>query len=293
MRTSVFVCALAAVLLASEPVAAQRPPFRAGLAVLVHWVEVEYGDQVFDGQALILKGEPLEIDVGVVNSFRGPSAGAEVDWRSKIAITLSRGGRFDTGRPLVADLQCEDNSVILRSARTETQDGTLVLGDSGQQFYRCRFDTEALGIHPGSYTIEVRWLGSVLNASPFRHEYRSVEPAVIQFELRDILSASDLLDRDLHLAVPALNDNEPFEAERLANDVLARNAASSTAHIIRGRALVASGRCQQARANWHRAAAIVAGASDPLNRRQRRFSPHERETIAKGLQEEANRLPCR
>src|SRR2546425_10026756 len=75
---------------------AQQPLFRAALAIRLVWADVDFGSQNILGQGVVLRGEPLLIDIGIINRYQGPPAAAEIDWPQRISGTLRRGGRFES-----------------------------------------------------------------------------------------------------------------------------------------------------------------------------------------------------
>jgi hypothetical protein len=277
------------------PGAARAPEvrFRAPLAVSVRWIAVEYGNQQIHGQAIVLRGEPLEIELGIFNPHLGASAGAELDWPARVSLSLRRGDRFDQTAPLVAALRCEGAPDLLRTHEAYESGDHVLLRDSGAQFYRCRIAAaERYYLQSGAYTLSAQWIDGAISSGTFRQDYDSRQRAVVQFELRDIQSPADNLDLDIHLAQRALNDDkDPTEAIRLADRVLEREPSSAAALIIRGHASAAMLRCQEARTAWEHAANVLEGALDKTNRRSSRWSSDERRRLADQWRDKA-RQPC-
>jgi hypothetical protein len=264
--------------------------FRAALVTLVSQVAIDYGDERILGQAVVLRGEPLYFDVGIVNPYHGPLAGAERDWLRRVAVTLFHGDRFDSQRRFVSNVVCESNASLLRSEDTEDAADLVLLRTNGAQFYRCRVDPAKYGLEHGPYTVSTQWKADAIEPHVLRQEYESREPSVLTFEFRDIRSPGDALDLDIHLAWRAFHErNDPADALRLAERVLAREPRSTTALIVRGRAHAALGRCREAQDDWLQVATIVEGGLDRLNRRHWRFGTEERQRVAISWRETARK----
>jgi hypothetical protein len=170
-----------------------------------------------------------------------------------MALALQSGGQFDKNRPLVVDRLCQERLTPLREQLVTLENDTVLLEYGGSQTFRCELDLAGYRLAPGQYTLSPAWSQATLSSRTFRRRRTSETPDVIAFEYRDIRTAGEALDLDLHLARRAFFDaNASAEAIRLADKVLARQPSSASALVIRGHARQALGQCAEARADWRR-----------------------------------------
>jgi hypothetical protein len=273
---------------------AQSPdPYRASIHVRVDWLQLDYSGGRIPAGGVILKGEPLVLEVSIANQLRGSAAGAEADWPSRMSLTLQGGGQFDKNRPLLVDRLCQERLAPLHERLVTVQDDTVLLEYGGSQTFRCEIDLASYGLAPGQYTLSPAWSNAALTARTFRRTRASDTPDVIGFEYRDIRTAGDALDLDLHLARRAFFDAKASaEAIRLADKVLAREPSSSSALVIRGHARQALGQCAEARADWRRAGAVLAlGTGDGVGRTAA-SSPEQRQRLREDWERRASQMRC-
>jgi hypothetical protein len=290
------VLALVALLVGERTGIAQQPPFRAALQIRLVWMDVDYGDQKIQGQGVLLRGEPLVFDVGVVNNYEGPLAGAEKDWPQRISASLRAGGRFDKASAPALPLQCTQQAV--RASNVKVIDDYLQLGPQGSQFIRCRADAAAYGLTGGRYTVSVEWSNQA-DAQRFRERERHVHAgpsplsSEVEFEFREVITEDDELDLLNHLASHAYLENSFDRALQLVQRVLNRRPSSTTALALRGRINKAQGACDQGRADLERAASIIEGDLDTGSRSIARMSPDDKRLAVRNLREQARGLQCR
>lgn len=268
----------------------QQAIFRAALAIRGSWMLAEYGDQKVRGQALIMRGEPLELEIGIVNPFAGPRAGAERDWLLKASLTVARGELFDTNRSVIGSLDCMVNPLPVRNENAVSSETVVILGNAGEQFFACRFDTGTLPAGP--YTIEARW-SAANGTDELRNDYESLVPTFVPFELREVRSLEDGLDRDIHLALRALRLELPADAENLTTQMLSREPSSISALILRSRARQATGRCRDAQRDVQLAADLIETGGDKRHKQHPRLSDVNRRTTATDWRKMARELKCR
>src|SRR5580765_2779878 len=268
--------------------AAPQPTLRAALHVRLIWGDIEYGDQRIKGQGVILRGEPLLFDVGIVNRYHGPPAAAELDWFERIAATLSRGGRFDSDVATATQFKCTPRAV--RSADVQMVDDHLVLGPSGFQYIRCTADPVALGLVPGKYTIAVAWSEAV-GVRRFQERGQDLT-SIFEFEFRDVLTTEDGDDLLNHLAAHAMLDGRPVDALQLVERVLRRRPSNTTALRIRAEIRGEQGACGEAVEDLQKAARITEGGLDTGNQSIARLGQEQRRMAAENLRNHARGLKC-
>ena len=291
----VAIATAVACLVASPRLAAQLLPYRASLQVRLVWMNIEYGNQQIAGQGVVFRGEPLVVDVGAVNRYEVAPAAAEVDWPTRIAARWWRGGYFESNVSDALPLECDSRS--MRDARVRRVASYVELEPGGSQFMRCRVrDAETLRLPAGKYTITVEWAigadGQKLRDEKGQVEMPTLLNGVIEFELSDVLTPNDDLDRLNHLASHALLEGDFPRALQLADGVLRRQASSVTALTTRSRAHAARGTCKQALADWEQVAAIIEGNRDVGNQFIERSSFEEREVAAATRRQQVRTLKC-
>jgi hypothetical protein len=266
-------------LLLTWNVEAQILPYRAALQVRLVWMNVEYGNPDVRGQAIVFRGEPLIVNIGVLNRYEGAPAGAELDWPTRIVTRWWKGGRFESKTKEPLALQCEPKNRT--SEGVTTVKGYVELAPHGSQFTRCKVrDQEVAALTAGSYTITAEWAAGP-GGPEFREEKGVVESpgllaGAIEFELRDVATAHDELDFMNHLAAHALLAGDFTRAVEIADEVLKRQGPSATALSTRAKAFAARGMCRQAFADWERSAAVLESNNDVGNHAVEGLSRDER-----------------
>jgi len=273
---------------------AQQVPFRAGLQIRLVWLAVTYGDQNIQGQGVFLRGEPLVFEVGVMNPYQGPLAGAEIDWPQRISGYLRPGGRFDSFSSTALPLQCAPQSI--RSEGMRRLDDYLELESGGSHVIRCRADPTALGLSGGRYTVTVEW-SDISGTDKFRERERDVNgpsqlSGVVEFEYREVQTENDELDLLNHLAYHAYIGGQVDDALRLLERVLGRRPSSTMALILRGRIRAAQGLCALANADRERLGSVIEGNLDLENQSNARLSADERRAAARNWREQARSMKC-
>jgi hypothetical protein len=275
--------------------AAQQRGFRAALQARLLWMDIEYGDQRIQGQGVVLRGEPLVLDIGVVNHYQGPAAMAEIDWPQRIFGSVRRGGRFDAGANVLLPLQC--NPKTIRESDVRVVGNHLELGQSGFQFVRCQIDSASYEFTGGTQTVTVEWSNGP-DMQPFREKdphVGAIHPlsSVIEFEFREVVTPEDGLDLQNHLASHAYLEGNLELGLQLVQRVLTQRPLSTTALMVRGRIRAAQGACKQAAADWEQLATIIEGESDVGNRANARLGLDQRQVAAAKWREQARALKCR
>jgi hypothetical protein len=129
----------------------------------------------------------------------------------------------------------------------------------------------------GPYNLVFGWDGSV-DAERFADSTREPIRDAFEFELRDIATAADRLERDYRMAFRAMvYDKEPLRAIPLLNGILAQYPDSAPALLARAHASRDAGLCDSASADIARLAATrrarVAGSVQRAHEEPRdRFS---------------------
>jgi len=170
---------------------AQRLPYRAALNLEIFWTWPFYGDPRVLGQALVFRGGPLLVDIGVTTRFPGGGgAGAELDWLTRVEMKWRSGGMFDESPSERLSLECQPTS--LRTYKAHSLNDYIELEPFGSQFIRCRVPDEAVArLSAGKHTISVDWaIGS--DGQAFREDRGVITPKRpllgydVEFELRDV-----------------------------------------------------------------------------------------------------------
>ena len=249
---------------------AQRLPYRAALRLQIVWTSPYYGDPRVVGQAMVFHGGPLLVDIGVSSKFQGVWAGAELDWPTRVELSWKSGGFWDKNPRERLSLECQPQP--LRAYNAHVLNDYIELEPDGYQFIRCRVPDAAVArLSAGKHTLSVDWvIGS--GAKAFREDRGTItrkRPLLsddVEFELRDVKTTDDELDRTNHLAAQALWDGDLSAAVELANKVLSQKPASIVALTTRARAYAAQRACDLALADWERAAIALERYEDPGNR---------------------------
>lgn len=288
VRVTFAVCTVltisASLVVAVPTVGFAQARFRAALSGRLDTIDVDYGPPV-DAQGVILRGEPLVLEIGIVNRYDGPPATAEADWPGRVIGTLRRGGRFEDGSDATkVPLTCNPES--MRSRGSVTAGGFVTLEPRGYQLIRCRLSADTDSLSPGRNTLSIEWAQSV---DPTLVDVERVPgmPSplrdVLDFEFREVVTPEDRADLWIHLANRALLDNELNDALQWVARVLRGHPSSTAALFIRGQIQAARGSCRDARADWDRVVEIVEKNADKAHRRHARLNPDERRSMVENL----------
>jgi hypothetical protein len=287
MTVCTFVASL--LLIAAQgatPGVNQHPLGRADLALTVRWVASSYGHPMTFGQGLVLQGEPIELEVWLIDRGLGPRMGAEADWFDRIELNITEGGMFGPAGRNLGPVRCLDTPGVKRTQ------GYIDLGKARRASHVCRIDLEKYDIAPGKYTAWVRWDERALSRQ-VRDLPLPRRPAPVEFEYREVASDADALDLTLHLAWRALmHDGQPGNAVRLSDAVLQREASSIDALVTRAMAFEALGRCQPARLDWMQAAESIEGFRDTGNRKYQEMHEEDRRALATKWRGKARGAGC-
>ena len=290
---TIAIACLTVVVLWPLPLAAQKAMFRASLNVHLLWFLTDYGDQSIEGQGMIFAGEPMVVDIGLVNRLDGPPAGAEHDWFQRITATLYPGGRFEFERANGVPFKCVPEST--RSIKVVTETARVIVGAQGSQYIRCRSDLAEYDLAPGRYTIEVAWSNAAdMNLFTRRDDGRepSYLTGIFPFEVRAVGSEGDRLDLLNHLAAHAEADGRFDDALQLTDQGLARNSANVTALLTRGRVHASQGLCALAAHDLQMAAETIESGRDTSNLRRQRLDPAARRATAEEFRRKMRALQC-
>jgi hypothetical protein len=135
----------------------------------------------------------------------------------------------------------------------------------------------------------VRWSDRI-DRSRILSRLPQESPVVAVFELRDIRTPDDELDRLMHLSSRVFwYENDVKSALSQVNRVLDQVPGSWTALILRGRIHAAMGSCQLAIADLDHAATILESG---LEAHKARGMNDDRWAHAKQIREEIRRLKC-
>jgi len=273
-------------------------PYRARLYVKLVWNNPVYGDDSVQGEAMVLRGEPLVLDIGIRSLYPEVPAAAEADWPQRISVHLARGDFFDHDVRSALPLQCATGS--MRDSGVDRSPGYVGLQPGGFSDIRCRVpDAAVAALAGGTYVITIDWTLDD-DAQRFREEKGVIEPRIpllsgyTVFELREVRSGADELDLLDHLALHALREGDFSRAVQVANELLRKKPSSFGALATRARARAASGNCRQARADWERAATILERNEDTGNSALERltFGVDERPVSAEAWRQQARTLGC-
>ena len=253
----------------TEPRAiAQGQLVRAELTATLYLINVDYGEQRVLGQKVILRGEPLDIDIRIANQGRvGPLAvGAEREWMDRVTVRVSPGriSRACGDRRGYAMFLATERASFPRP--DDSRPGHIVLNAGASVTARCRIDSSSLV--GGKHTATVDWLAGTERAS-FRDLIPPERPIVIEFELREFATEADELDQLLHLAMRAVDEGRLAAASQLVDSALVREPFSSPALILRGRIHLAKGACAAAAADWQLAGRVIENETDSKHQRHR------------------------
>ena len=282
------------VIAATEPRAiAQGQLVRAELRATLYFINVDYGEQRVRGQGVILRGEPLDIDIRLANQGRVGSlaVGAEREWMDRVTVRVRPGGYRDSAATGEA-MPCTWLPSAHRSQGLTTQDQEhIVLNAGASVTARCRIDSSSLS--GGKHTATVDWLAGTERAS-FRDLIPQEHPIVIEFELRELATEVDELDQLLHLALRAIDEGRLASASQLVDSALVREPFSSPALILRGRIHVARGACAAAAADWQLAARVIENETDSKHQRHRiELDGDEPRRAAASWRARAQQLRCK
>jgi hypothetical protein len=283
------------VFLWSRPLDAQKAMFRASLNVQMLWADVDYGDQRVRGQGLILAGEPMVVDIGVVNRLDGPPTAAESDWFQRITSAIYPGTRFETERSRPLPFKCVPEST--RSSEVVEETNRVILDSRGGfQYVRCRVDLGEYNLAPGRYTLAVTWSDAAdmnqFTVLPGVHRSPSYLTGIFEFEFRTVASEGDQLDLLNSLAAQAEAEGRHDEALRLAEQGLTRNRTNVTALFVRAKARASQGSCALSARDLQVAAEIIESGRDTHNLRYQRNEPSARRTQADEFRQSARLVRC-
>jgi hypothetical protein len=124
--------------------------FHAELDVNLDWINVAYGEQAIHGSAVVLKGEPVVLKIGLVNGVRGQQASAEADWLRRISLTLRRGGRFDGDDAARVVLMCGGQPGMLSSRSSMHVGDRIALGPGGNLVAGCDVPQTLVNMEAGN-----------------------------------------------------------------------------------------------------------------------------------------------
>jgi hypothetical protein len=266
---------------------------RPSLQVRVNALWPEYSDQHVKGAGMILRGEPLEIDVAVLNQAEGPRAKVEADWFARIALTIRPGRQFEERLEPATKVDCDGPPVTVEEHDVQDQGDHLVLGRDGRRWVRCRASLDQLKLVPGRYTLRVEWSAQA-NLVSYPDRFKQIHPFMFEFEFRDASTDAEELDLSLHMAYRAWHDQRrPEEALVFISQALARQPASSTALVLRAKIRAAQGDCRNAAADWQQAAHVIRSGLDVFNKRLVDLRVEDRERLAAKWQREAETGSCK
>lgn len=234
---------------------------RPALEFRLHTIGLVYSDQPARGWGALLRGEPFEIDLIVINRNNGPRARLETDWFNRAYLTMRPGRMFDASPAPWIAVTCESPS-LLQKIDVEDLGEFLLFGRDGSQVVRCHVNLEHLTLPAGVYTLRVEW-GPHAKLDTYPDTFYRQPPFTWDFEYRDVSTEADRLDLNLHQALRALNDrHQPDEALLFINDVLALRPTSTVALSLRADIQMANGACREAVADWQRAIHVLRNRGD-------------------------------
>ncbi len=257
------VCAMTVVL------EVQVRPYRAYLQVHLVSFDVAFGSQGPRGQAMVYGGEPLIIEVGISNRYDGPRAGAELDWPSRINLTLKSGRLLEETREGSA-INCEPREARRSNARSVGN--YIELSPYGYQYVSCQLDPVELGLRPGVYTVKAEWSAAHTKSEEIALRETLSPPlpllaGFVEFELRDVTTDADRLDRSYHLAGHAWRRGQYQEGLAYLDDVLTFDPNSVAGWSMRAQILGTQRNCVAAVQAYERVVEIIENDSDTLARR--------------------------
>jgi hypothetical protein len=86
---------------------AERLVVRAELTAGFHSVAITFSDRQPQGDGVVFRGEPIEVDLYVTNSGRGPAfLAVERDWYQRLAFSVREGTRHHVGRTVSSEAEC-------------------------------------------------------------------------------------------------------------------------------------------------------------------------------------------
>jgi hypothetical protein len=294
MRSSLpylaYAVPVAIVAMVAQPVRQERFG-RPALEFRVRTIEVVYSDRPGGGQGAILRGEPFELDVGLVNRKNGPRAKVESDWFSGVSFTIRPGRMFDKSPAPSVAITCEEPAVI-QERDVEDYGDFLVLGREGHRWVRCHLNLKGLELAAGVYTLRAEW-GPNAKLKAYPDAFFIEPPSTWDFEYRDVLTEADLLDFDIHMAYRAFYDRQRSdEALAFLNDLLARRPMSAIALGQRAAVLMATGACREAVADQQRAIYALKSGADPRRKPRSIDESDDAQRITR-LQESIDRAHCK
>jgi hypothetical protein len=267
---------------------------RAALGVYLNWIEPQYGTLLVNGQGMVVMGATLDIEIGLVNPFPGATAAAELNWLDSVAVTLSRGDRFEPSREIVARIDCDASQPTGRTRSVVANESVVLLSSNeSQTYFQCELDPSEAGLTAGIYTLEAKWRLNDRGNREIKTMPHSLEPSTTQIEVRGVASLDDALDRDLQRAAIAIKRGKLADAEALLSVVLQADPGGTFGLMLRGRARQEAGRCRDAQRDWLQLAAALEDAAPSKSRRQRLITAENRRRAATEWRERARGLECR
>lgn len=273
----------------------RTPAWRAGLYVSFPEIAARVYGEPAQASGLFLEGEPLAVEIGILNPYGDREVAAERNWPELASVTIRPGSLHDTASRPTSELRCAAEPVHSSNARA---DGLLVvLPPMARQRYTCTVDPVASQMTSGVYTVTIVW-----KSTPDRQllqEPQRVTPGPgnlggsMDFEWRALRSTADRADLGLRLAWRALRQNVLSLAEQRVEEVLALYPLSSQALVIRSQLFERRGACRAAQNDLRRAADIIGAALDRDDKSSGHRTTQQRGEIAERWRREAEQLRCR
>jgi hypothetical protein len=130
---------------------------RATLDVRLHWIQLEYGEPFIDGEAVLLRGEPIDLELLASNLDRsGPNVTAvEADWQRRISIRIRTGGRDSNHafRPV----SCTFLTTARTGSKVVQRADMLWLSRGAQVNEVCPLQLRPDELSAGAHTLHVDW----------------------------------------------------------------------------------------------------------------------------------------
>jgi len=229
--------------------------FRAELKAGLRSVEFAYGPGATFGEGGIYRGEPLLIELRLDSVSSGSAV--EADWLSRMRLEFGPGGyRYGDRGQVVACAGVEAPTRLAREVES------FVVPTHGIKV-RCNLGLLGKSTASGPYHVTIGWDDSI-DRDRFRGMAGRVL-AVVEFELKDVKTEADVLDRDYRVGVRAFFDGNPHDALRIADEILARHPTSLPAHLMRIRVRRELGDIKGAEEDRERAAVIAEQGLDPYH----------------------------
>ncbi len=261
---------------------------RPTLQLQLHVIDVDYGDQNVHGAGALLRGEPFELDVAVVNGNNGPRAKVESDWFNRMLLTIRPGRMFEEAAAPAVAVSCVEPPEVIQEADVEDRGDHLLLGRDGYRYVRCRANPDQLKLLRGVYTLRVEW-GPGANVGAYPDRFHQNPPFKLEFEFRDVSTDVERLDFDLHMAYRAWRHRQRGdEALEYINNVLVREPFSTAALVMRAEIQAAKGACREAAADWQKAAQAMRTGMDVSDKRTAALAFDDRQQIATRWQGKAD-----